>query len=96
MLSPRRHLPPVLLALPVLLLAGCGTVPTSPAGGAASPATTPSAGASSVEPDGTGPSDGACAYTVTGSPARPVQPPTTSDISSSGTVSYVLHRARAT
>ena len=71
-----------------MLLAACGTVPTTaPAGSAAAP----SPGASdSVEPDQSGPSDGACEYTVTGSAARPVQPPTTTDIASSGTVSYVM------
>ena len=72
--------------LPLALLPACGTVPTS------SPATSTSPGAdASVEPDQTGPSDGACEYTVTGTPARPVQPPGTTDISSSGTVSYVMH-----
>ncbi|SEQ32276.1 peptidylprolyl isomerase [Microlunatus flavus] len=95
--SPRRALRLTLLlaGLPLLLLPACGTVPTDPTGGApssAAPAATPTPGGpASVEPDGTGPSDGACEYTVTGSPARPVQPPTTSDISSSGTVSYVMH-----
>ena len=88
----RRARSRVLLALaglPLVLLPACGTVPTTaPAGSAASPA--PGA-ADTVEPDQSGPSDGACEYTVTGSAARPVQPPTTSDIASSGTVSYVLH-----
>jgi peptidyl-prolyl cis-trans isomerase B (cyclophilin B) len=56
------------------------------------PAAAPTPGAAdTVEPDQTGPSDGACEYTTTGEAARPVQPPTTTDISSSGTVSYVMH-----
>ena len=79
-----------LAALPLLLLPACGTVPAA-APGAASSATPTSGAPGSVEPDQSGPSDGACQYTVTGSPARPVQPPTTSDIASSGTVSYVMH-----
>ncbi len=90
---PSRHLArarllPGLAVLPLLLVPSCGTVP------AAAPTSAPSAtpGASgSAEPDQTGPSDGACEYTVTGSAARPVQPPTTTDVSSSGTVSYVMH-----
>jgi peptidyl-prolyl cis-trans isomerase B (cyclophilin B) len=85
----RNRLLPALAGLPLVLLAACGTVPTTaPAGSAAAP----SPGASdTVEPDQSGPSDGACEYTVTGSAARPVQPPTTTDIASSGTVSYVMH-----
>ena len=71
-----------------MLLPACGTVPT-PATGASSAAPVPG-GTDTVEPDQTGPSDGACEYTTTGSAARPVQPPTTSDIASSGTVSYVM------
>jgi peptidyl-prolyl cis-trans isomerase B (cyclophilin B) len=78
-----------LAALPLLLLPACGTVPTAAPGGS-SAAPTPGA-SDTVEPDQTGPSDGACEYTTTGSAARPVQPPTTTDISSSGTVSYVMH-----
>lgn len=78
-----------LAALPLALLPACGTVPTTDPG-ASSAAPTPGA-ADTVEPDQTGPSDGACEYTVTGTPARPVQPPATTDISSSGTVSYVMH-----
>jgi peptidyl-prolyl cis-trans isomerase B (cyclophilin B) len=76
-----------LAGLPLVLLPGCGTVPASGGGSAA-----PTPGASdTVEPDQTGPSDGACEYTTTGKAARPVQPPATTDISSSGTVSYVMH-----
>ena len=82
-------MPPALLGLPLLLLPACGTVPEAAPGSASSAAPTP--GASSVEPDQSGPSDGACEYTVTGEAARPVQPPTTTDIASSGTVSYVMH-----
>ena len=78
----------VLAGLPFVLLAACGTVPAT--SGASSAAPTPGP-ADTAEPDGTGPSDGACDYTVTGSAARPVQPPAPSDVSSSGTVSYVLH-----
>jgi peptidyl-prolyl cis-trans isomerase B (cyclophilin B) len=77
-------------ALPLVALTACGSVSATSASSAApSPAT--GTGTGTVEPDQTGPSDGACDYTVTGSPARPVQPPSTSDISSSGTVSYVMH-----
>lgn len=82
-------MPPALLGLPLLLLPACGTVPEAASGSASSTAPTP--GASSVEPDQSGPSDGACEYTVTGEAARPVQPPTTTDIASSGTVSFVMH-----
>ncbi|SDU89689.1 peptidyl-prolyl cis-trans isomerase B (cyclophilin B) [Microlunatus sagamiharensis] len=89
MLSRRALVPPALLGLPLLLLPACGTVPEPAPGSASSAAPTP--GASSVEPDQSGPSDSACEYTVTGEAARPVQPPTTTDIASSGTVSYVMH-----
>jgi peptidyl-prolyl cis-trans isomerase B (cyclophilin B) len=75
-----------LAALPLVALTACGSVSATSASSAA-----PSPATGTVEPDQTGPSDGACDYTVTGSPARPVQPPSTSDISSSGTVSYVMH-----
>ena len=96
--TPARSLPlvaPALAGLSLLLLAACGTVPTAPADGgsavpSASGAATPGA-SDSPEPDGSGPSDSACDYTVTGTPARPVQPPSTTDISSSGTVTYVMH-----
>lgn len=72
-----------------MLLPSCGTVPTTARAGSSA---APVPGASdTVEPDQSGPSDGACDYTVTGSAARPVQPPTTTDIASSGTVSYVMH-----
>lgn len=77
-----------LVGLPLALLPACGVVPAS--SGASSAAPTPGT-TDTVEPDGTGPSDGACDYTVTGTPARPVQPPTTTDVASSGTVSYVTH-----
>jgi peptidyl-prolyl cis-trans isomerase B (cyclophilin B) len=80
---------PALLGVPLLLLPACGTIPGSPAGTSAS--TAAPGPTDTVEPDESGPSDGACDYTVTGSPARPVQPPLTSDVSSSGTVSYVMH-----
>ena len=98
-----RSLPlvvPALAALPLLLLTSCGTVPTAPAGGGSavpsgSAAATPDASGTpsasdTPEPDATGPADTSCDYTVTGSPARPVQPPSTSDISGSGTVTYVM------
>ena len=76
-----------LAALPVALLPACGTVPAAvPGTSTATPGADDTAG-----PDQTGPSDSACEYTVTGTPARPVQPPATTDISSSGTVSYVMH-----
>ena len=100
MLPTRARSLPLLAALPLLLLASCGTVPTDPVGGASSSApagstsapATPGGGASgeSDAPDQSGPSDSACEYTVTGTPARPVQPPSTTDISSSGTVTYVM------
>ncbi len=89
MLSRRALVLPALVGLPLLLLPACGTVPAS-GGTAASAAPTPGA-PTSAAPDQTGPSDGACEYTVTGEAARPVQPPTTTGISSSGTVSYVMH-----
>lgn len=87
--STRARIALVLAGLPLALLGACGTIPTaSPA--ASSAASTPG-GADTVEPDQAGPSDGACEYTTTGTPARPVQPPAPSDVSSSGTVSYVMH-----
>ncbi|WP_344741109.1 peptidylprolyl isomerase [Microlunatus spumicola] len=84
----RNRLVLALAGLPLAVLAACGTVPPAPAASTAAPAP---AGSDTVEPDQAGPSDGACEYTTTGTPARPVQPPTTTDISSSGTVSYVMH-----
>lgn len=84
----RSRLLLALAGLPLVLLPACGTVPTPAPTGSAAP--TPGV-SDTVEPDQSGPSDGACEYTVTGSAARPVQPPTTTDIATSGTVSYVLH-----
>ena len=85
----RARLALALAGLSLALLPGCGTIPTAtPAASSAAPTPGPD---DTVEPDQTGPSDGTCEYTVTGSAARPVQPPTTTDISSSGTVSYVMH-----
>jgi len=84
----RGRLALALAGLPLIVLAACGTVP--PAAPVVSAAPTPGA-SDTVEPDQTGPSDGACEYTPTGTPARPVQPPGGTDIASSGTVSYVMH-----
>ncbi len=85
--------------LPVLL-AACGQIPSSsPAASTSAPAAPTSAsGPAGSGPTGVGSSPGSragtggdtCAYTATGQASRPVNPPSTTGIPTSGTVSYVL------
>lgn len=70
-----------------LLLAGCGQIPTAPAGqvppGGSSASPTQPGQASSVGGD-------TCEYAPTGQAAKAVNPPPTTGIATSGSVSYVL------
>jgi len=74
------------LALAVLAVAGCGrgpladqAAPPSPSG-ASTAASTPSGSAS----------PGSCAYTPAGEPAKPVDPPPTTDVPTTGEVTFTL------
>jgi peptidyl-prolyl cis-trans isomerase B (cyclophilin B) len=70
------------LAATLALSAACGTTPTTDplaSVNSASPTPTPSL---------TGPKD--CEYVVTGGPARPVDPPSETDVPKTGTVTYVM------
>jgi peptidyl-prolyl cis-trans isomerase B (cyclophilin B) len=67
-----------LIAVLVLLLAGCGRIPPSP---------TPSPTEASLGDDL---APGECEYTVAGEPAKPVDLPPTSGVATNGTIRYVL------
>ena len=69
------------LTLGVLALAGCGT---GPAASSATPAPASSAGSSDAA------AAGGCEYPASGQPAKPVDPPPTTDVPTTGTVSYTL------
>ncbi|SDS79254.1 peptidyl-prolyl cis-trans isomerase B (cyclophilin B) [Friedmanniella luteola] len=69
------------LLLAVTGLAGCAPPSSTPAPSSAAP----SAGASGPAADPAG-----CAYPAAGSPAKPVDPPPTGDVETSGTVAYTL------
>ena len=83
---PRR---PRALALSGLLLAVTGLAACAPASSApaASSAAPSSAGASASAPAG---DPAGCAYPAEGEAAKPVQPPPTGDVETSGTVEYTL------
>ena len=86
----------VLVAIGIsILLAGCGRIPpgigtsASPAasGAGAAPTASDSAAGSSSAPD----ADAAtCEYVTTGEASKPVDPPPSSGVPASGTVSYVM------
>jgi peptidyl-prolyl cis-trans isomerase B (cyclophilin B) len=72
-----------------MLISGCGQIPTSPP--------PPDSPANSVVPSPVssvsavaGETGDVCEYSVSGNPARPVMPPPSTDVPTSGTISYVL------
>ena len=81
------------LVLVSLLSSGCGRIPTQDGTGPSPSGTTASVTAepSGSDPDPTGPgAEEDCAYDLSGTPARPVQPPRTTGVEASGTVTYTL------
>src|SRR4029453_12081084 len=72
-----------------LLIGGCGQIPTPPPlpdSRASSAVPSPISGASAVA----GETGDVCEYSMSGNPARPVMPPPSTDVPTSGTISYVL------
>jgi peptidyl-prolyl cis-trans isomerase B (cyclophilin B) len=71
-----------------MLISGCGQIPTPPPpdSPASSVVPSPESSVSAV----VGETGDVCEYSVFGSPARPVMPPPSTDVSTSGTISYVL------
>ena len=72
-----------------MLISGCGQIPTPsppdpPPSSAAAPSAVPSVSGA------TGETGDVCEYSVSGDPARPVMPPPSTDVPTSGTISYVL------
>lgn len=86
--SPRRLLLPAAAAL---LLAACGTVPQE-AGQASSGSPAAPSSATTPAPPSSSPASGrgTCEYTQTGDAAKPVSPPSTAKVPTSGTVRYVM------
>jgi peptidyl-prolyl cis-trans isomerase B (cyclophilin B) len=90
--SPRkgaRWATPILTAGIVVLISGCGQIPTPPSPPdpptrSVVPSAVPSASAVA------GVTGDACEYSVSGDAARPVRTPPSTDVSTSGTISYVL------
>ena len=85
----------LLLAAATLALVGCGTIPEqAPAARsplAASPSPSTRAGSSSASAGGTAEkATGSCEYTVSGTAAKPVNPPSADQVPTSGTVRLVL------
>ena len=86
---PLRTRLPAVAAL--LLLAGCGEPVPDPLGRSSSPATGPAATPPASRTSGSAREAGEnCEYVPSGSPARPVQPPSASGVPTSGVVSYLL------
>jgi cyclophilin family peptidyl-prolyl cis-trans isomerase len=65
------------------LTAACGTTPTTDPLASAQPTSS-----SSTSPSATGPKD--CEFVVTGDPARPVDPPSETNVAKTGKVAYVM------
>ena len=92
-LGPLRVATPVILGL-AMLLSGCGQIPVAPPPVAPqspsplAPAASPSdqSSATAVAADGAG----ICEYSMSGVAARPVAPPPTTGVPTSGTVRYLL------
>jgi peptidyl-prolyl cis-trans isomerase B (cyclophilin B) len=78
----------------VVLLSGCGQIPSPPAAtNSTAPRERSPSSAAPPSPSASGISGAAgdvCEYSVTGDAARPVKPPPATGVSTSGTVSYVL------
>jgi peptidyl-prolyl cis-trans isomerase B (cyclophilin B) len=71
-----------------MLITGCGQIPSPPAPD--SPATSVAPSPVSSVSVATGETGDVCEYSVSGNPARPVMPPPSTDVPTSGTISYVL------
>lgn len=91
---PRKTIPAtVLIGVAALGLAGCGTVPPgatsspSPDVSSAAPSSSATGPRSSKSPAVDG---GTCEYVTSGDAAKPVNPPPTTGVPTSGTVAYVL------
>lgn len=89
----RRALETLPVVVASLALAGCGAFP-APADSSTDPGLAPTPAGSSASPSRSGAasagSGGTCEYTTTGEAARPVNPPPTTAVPTSGTVSYVV------
>ena len=74
--------------LATVLVAGCGTVPPTPSGSAAEP---PASTSSELATEDASPAgEDVCEYAATGEAARPVNPPPTSAVPTTGSTKYVL------
>jgi peptidyl-prolyl cis-trans isomerase B (cyclophilin B) len=71
------------------LLSGCGQIPVEPQPSSTSSTSAAPAGAPSATPIAADGGD-ICEYSSSGEPARPVKPPPSTGVPTSGTVSYVL------
>ena len=69
-----------------MLITGCGQIPPPPNSPATSVAPPPVPSVSAAA----GETGDVCEYSVSGNPARPVTPPPSTDVPTSGTISYVL------
>jgi peptidyl-prolyl cis-trans isomerase B (cyclophilin B) len=86
----QRH-PLAVVLLSVLTATACGQIPASTASGTsanASPSTVVASATSTPTAGAGGP--GACEYTPSGTPAKPVDAPPTTAVPTSGTVTYAL------
>jgi cyclophilin family peptidyl-prolyl cis-trans isomerase len=74
--------------LATVLVAGCGTVPPTPSGSTAEP---PASTSSELATEDASPAgEDVCEYAATGEAARPVNPPPTTAVPTTGSVKYVL------
>ncbi len=74
--------------LATVLVAGCGTIPPTPAGSTAEPPASTSSELATE--DASPPGADVCEYAATGEAARPVNPPPTTAVPTTGSVKYVL------
>ena len=78
----------MLAVLATVLVAGCGTVPPTPSGSTAEP---PASTSSELATEDASPAgEDVCEYAATGQAARPVNPPPTTAVPTTGSVKYVL------
>lgn len=87
MTPPPRRLA-LLAVLATVLIAGCGRVPPDPSSTAPGPPTSTSSELATEEASPAG--EDACEYVATGQAARPVNPPPTTGVPTTGSVKYVL------
>jgi len=74
--------------LATVLVAGCGTVPPTPSGSRAEPPASTSSELATEDAPPAG--EDVCEYAATGQAARPVNPPPTTAVPTTGSVKYVL------